>query len=470
MSRTPIPPDPSRPWQSYASTYRAREMRTLAAWIAAGASGSVVGLSGVGKTNLLNVLCHRPDLLQRYLPDPTSPVVLVPVDLNNLSAATLSAFYRIILRAFYEIRGRFEPAAQCLVAQQYMENRAALDPFLSLSALRELLLYFQAEGVQIVLVLDRFDVFCRVATPEIGDTLRGLRDSFQDTVSYIVGMRQTPAYTDGLATLGEVYRLLAAHLLYVGPLTADDARVLIQRRMAGMGRTPGEEEIQQMLALTGGYPTLLKAVCRWWLLTADRPPYKQWLSILSIDLGIQARLRDLWLGLTQEEQKTLAELTQINNQHLAQHEWYERQAPVLKLLAAKGVCVPGNDSWALFGTLFAAYVVQEGALSRGRISMDAQTQLFYQGTELIDELTPKERALLHFLLTYPQERHTYTDLILHVWTEDERPHGVSNESLHQIVRGLRQKTEPNPSQPIYLVNWRGKPEGGYQFFPEGRPR
>jgi ATP-binding cassette subfamily F protein uup len=27
-----------------------------------------------------------------------------------------------------------------------------------------------------------------------------------------------------------------------------------------------------------------------------------------------------------------------------------------------------------------------------------------------------------------------------------------------------------PSEPAYLITWRGKPEGGYQFFPEGRPR
>ena len=59
-----IPPDLGQPWQGYAANYRADEMQTLASWILAGASGSVIGLSGIGKTNLLNFLSHRPDVLQ----------------------------------------------------------------------------------------------------------------------------------------------------------------------------------------------------------------------------------------------------------------------------------------------------------------------------------------------------------------------------------------------------------------------
>jgi DNA-binding response OmpR family regulator len=85
-------------------------------------------------------------------------------------------------------------------------------------------------------------------------------------------------------------------------------------------------------------------------------------------------------------------------------------------------------------------------------------------------LTPKERALLHFLVENPRAEHSYTDLIVATWSDEERYHGVNNDSLHQVIRTLRLKIEPNPSQPVYVVNWRGKPEGGYTFFPEGRPR
>jgi hypothetical protein len=48
---------------SYPPTYRASEMRTLAGWITSGASGSVVGLVGCGRSNLLRFLCEHPAAL-----------------------------------------------------------------------------------------------------------------------------------------------------------------------------------------------------------------------------------------------------------------------------------------------------------------------------------------------------------------------------------------------------------------------
>ena len=64
--------------------------------------------------------------------------------------------------------------------------------------------------------------------------------------------------------------------------------------------------------------------------------------------------------------------------------------------------------WCLFGSLFEEYVKEVGSLSRGKIWADEEAQLFYQDTDLIDNLTPKEELLLHFLITRPKERHTYT--------------------------------------------------------------
>ena len=128
----------NRSWKAYRLTYRAEQMKTLAGWILAGVSGSVVGLAGAGKSNLLGFLCHRPDALQSYLAPQAGPVALIPVDLNNLPSNTLPTFYRVILRSFYEVRDRFDQSLQQAIADLYWENRTARDPFLPQSALREL--------------------------------------------------------------------------------------------------------------------------------------------------------------------------------------------------------------------------------------------------------------------------------------------------------------------------------------------
>jgi DNA-binding response OmpR family regulator len=105
----------------------------------------------------------------------------------------------------------------------------------------------------------------------------------------------------------------------------------------------------------------------------------------------------------------------------------------------------------------------------GKIWLDEKTDELYQGQTLLEGLTDLERGVLHFLVRHPRMRHAKTDLIVNTWPDELRQQGVTDDSLYQIIRGLRKKIEPNPARPCYIITWRGRPEGGYQFFPEGRP-
>jgi DNA-binding response OmpR family regulator len=80
-----------------------------------------------------------------------------------------------------------------------------------------------------------------------------------------------------------------------------------------------------------------------------------------------------------------------------------------------------------------------------------------------------ERETLRFFIRNPRVQHTYTSIFEAAWPEDVQYGSISNETIQQMIRGIRKTIEPNPSQPVYIVTWRGQPEGGYQFFPEGRP-
>ena len=464
-------PGADHPWADHGPTYRAREVQLLANWILTGASGSVIGLNGSGKSDLLGYLCHRPEALNAYLPARTQPVTLLPMDLNNLPARTLSALFRVILRAFAEHQARFAPATQTLISQLYQENRAATDPFLPQSALRELLIHLQARRHRVVFALDRFDTFCHLLTPAMGDALRGLRDGFKGTLAYIASMRLGLAYLPAPEVLGDLRRLLDQHLCYIGPMNEQDTRDTIARRVQMVDQRPTAAEIAAMWHLSGGYPSLVMVICRWWLTHPQRPPLAEWSAALHREAGVRHRLEDIWLGLTQEEQMVLAEVQKSALlDKKAQSAVGQRYAPVLADLVEKGLCHPDSNGWRLFSQLFADHVAQVGGYSRGKIWYDAAGGALYHGQSVLTDLTPKERVLLQFLVEQPRQQHTYTDVIVAAWTDDERYNGVTNDSLFQVVRGLRQKIEPNPSQPVYVINWRGKPEGGYLFFPEGRPR
>ena len=121
------------------------------------------------------------------------------------------------------------------------------------------------------------------------------------------------------------------------------------------------------------------------------------------------------------------------------------------------------------GNLLASFVAEVKGRGRGRIWLDKQTGEVYQGQTLVQNLTTLEQSVLSFLAKHPRIRHTKTDLIINTWPDELRQQGVTDNSLYQVVSAIRRELEPNPTNPAYLINWRGKPEGGYQFFPEGRP-
>jgi hypothetical protein len=467
----------NRSWSAYPNTYCAAEMQQLARWIQTNSSGSVVGLAGAGKSNLLGFLCHRPDALQNYLAPSDKSVALIPVDLNNLPANNLATLYRVILRSFYEVQHQFETPLQETITALYHDHRSTRDAFLAQSALRELLLLFQAHQMRVVLVLDRFDKFCRQATLPMTDTMRGLRDSFKDTLSYIAGMRQEVVYLSDPTVLGELYELLDTHVCWVGSMDEADARRLIADETLLAATPPTEADIRSFLNLSGGHPALLKVTCHWWLAGPDRP-HQEWTEVLLAERTIQYRIKELWNGLSQEEQRVLSEVQALaarsrgrkrGDNLQASQELYRQQKPVLDHLAAKGIGQPSKRGWQISSLLLAAYIALVGGRSRGKLWFDQRLNLIYQGQTSLDNLSPLENSLLKFLVSHPHVRHTYTDLIEAAWPEDIHLEGVSTEALYQLVRGLRRQIEPTPSQPRYIVNWRGRPEGGYQCFPEGRP-
>ena len=469
---------------AYPPTYRASEMRTLASWIMSGVSGSVVGLVGSGRSNLLRFLCEHSAALQGYLSDQSQPFILVPVDLYDLPSDNLADLYRTILHAFYWIRERLTPALAQVAADLYAEHRAIVDPFLAQKALYELLLAFEHAQVRVVLVMNRFDRFCETSSPPMVNTLRSLRDRFKETLSYIVGMRQEVAYLPDPAILGDMYELFDSHICYVGAMTAEDSRHMLANVLRSAPAPPSEADIGALLRLSGGFPSLLKAIGQWWILTPRRPPATpDWDALLLDDLAIRHRLERLWHGLTQEEKLTLSE---VQKQRLVIRQAPERKASadavgasgpivsgdalaVVQRLAAKGCCVYDGAGWRINGELLDAFVAKLTGRIRGRIWFDEAARIIYQGQQPIDGLTPLEFSVLRFLITQPRIRHTSDAIIDSAWPADENKEIITPNNLQVHISSIRKKIEPNPAAPRYLITWHGRP-GGYQFFPEGKPQ
>jgi two-component system KDP operon response regulator KdpE len=78
-------------------------------------------------------------------------------------------------------------------------------------------------------------------------------------------------------------------------------------------------------------------------------------------------------------------------------------------------------------------------------------------------LTPKEFDLLRYLALHPDRAIPHRELLQAIWGPD---YGDQVEYLRVFIKQLRQKIEPNPPKPIYIVT---EPWVGYRFQPSPQP-
>ncbi|MCP5097786.1 MAG: winged helix-turn-helix domain-containing protein [Chloroflexi bacterium] len=447
----------------YAAMYRAKEIAALAKWVQAGFSGAVVGLAGSGKSNLMSVLGEEPERMQHFLGDGDLPLALVAVDLNNLADNQVVMLYRLMLRALYEARSQFDQALQTLIASQYNEHKTAVDPFIVQNAIRDLLHQVRDRQMRLVLLFDQFDVFCRNANQVMANSLRGLRDGFKENICYIVGMRQAVTYLPDPNVLGELYELLDLHTLWLGPMSAADSRRMIELELLSLNGTSSQPfDIDFLIQLTGGFPSLIKAACRWWRHQSSKLISEQWPSQLLQDFSMQHRLREIWDGLDQAEQSVLYALARgiKPSKPIAAVVW-ER-------VIQKGVCVERGAMQAVNGELLQLFVQTAVTASWRKLWLDLMSNQLYQGEAVLDKMPPLEHAVLAYLVKNPEAKLTKTQIIENAWPPDTHRNGVSDESLYTVIRGIRKRIEPKPSKPIFLETWRGTPEGGYLLYLDGR--
>lgn len=251
------------PWTEFPKSYCAEDVQTLLSWVAAGESGTIVGWSGTGKSNLLSFLATRPDVTGPHLPGDSDRYCFLLLDVNSLPEVTVSAFYRGMLQTLYETtKALQEPTQDDGIATLYHDRIALQDPFLLYQAVKASLHLLCAEGGRhAVWLLDRFDTACQQFDRPFFDSLRALRDTFKGRLCYLVATRHELARLRDPAEISEFYDIVAANTWWVRPLGYADARWVITRAERRWGVAFPDSDVKQLLALTGGHPRLLRIVC-----------------------------------------------------------------------------------------------------------------------------------------------------------------------------------------------------------------
>ncbi len=341
-------------WDDYPPDYRAAEVRAITTAVRAGECVSVVGLSGAGKSNLLAFLAHR------------SGDLFTLVDCNRLPEPTSAAFFR-------HIRSTLTPADSTFTDGDSKDDWSALE-----AAIHRRL---NRSGDSLSLLFDRFDVLVQAGEPELFNRLRALRDGHKYAFTFVTATRR-PIPPDT-----EIAELFFANTLWLGPLSESDALWNVTQYAKRKGQEWDAVVARALIAASGGYPSLLRAVCEAFGTGSEAD-----VASLSAHPAVRARLEEFWAANPSDEELRLSGLQGL---------------PLLK--------------------------------AGGRIDFNAA------------HLTAHENRLLNYFLAHPDTVCEKDDLIRSVWLEDKVfERGVRDDSLAQLIRRLREKVEPDSANPRYI--------------------
>ena len=354
-------------WDNFPANYRSAEVRAIQAAVKAGECVAVVGLSGAGKSNLLGYLATRQS---------AGGPRFVLVDGNRLSEPSTAGFLALMCQALEEAMPGQPGGAYSSDVLATLEVALASRLDSGLSFLLDL-----------SLLLDRDGRLLEGRGQGLWGNLRALRDRHKYALTYVVATRHA------LPRDNELAELFFGHTVCLGPLAESDARWNVQDFARRAGCQWNAAQVDAILAASGGYPALLRAVCEAW--AAGAAPN---LESLSQQPAVAVRIDEFWA---------------------------DRPEPA---------------------------ELQAAGLGRIALLMAAQPPIFDQAG-----LTAKEHRLLQALAAQPGAVCDKDDLIRAVWPEDKVfESGVRDDSLAQLVRRLREKIEPEPGHPRFIQTVPGR--------------
>jgi len=428
----------------------------VARCVAAGECCALVGLSNVGKSTLLRALAQS-ETRQRYLPQSSESQTLITyLDCNLIAEMTEQGFCELILRRLLSEGRRQQLQPETLDSLRSLYRQAVNPPsslMVPLSLNQALTLLAEDTGWRIVLLMDEFDAPFQELEARVFLNLRALRDKHREHLGYVVAtdrplrqLRQEPEVDEFCELFAHQTRVLAL-------LSPQGAGWLLHHFAEEEKLSLSPEDEAFIWQQAGGHPGLLQAVHRV-MVRAMRPDDPFWRlqeyrvvrSQLEDDAVVRVECTKLWDQLSTEEQRALILLER------------GRTVKVLRSLEAQGIVHDG----AIFSKLFEGFVRRQGLIWRPRregVRVDVESGHVWVDGQLIPPLSELEYRLLLVVYGRLGDICTKDQIAEAVWGTDYME-AVDDARIDKLVSRLRQKIEPEPREPRYLVTIRGR---GYQL-------
>ncbi len=457
---------------------RSTDLDAVLAGLATPASCEVIGISNIGKSQVLRKLQSSESRARIRQPGEAEPIVAFADVIADYDSNR--AFYDRTLRAIatgvvltggtdsmvepiesarrsiqrsssiVEIRSRFEDVVVDILRGSGLEGEAPR---------------------RLVIVYDEFERAFKMLDAATFQQLRRIRDEFEHgedarlqfavgTCQRLENLRQDE---EGDPTQ-EFRELFERCQVYVRPLEAEDAKrflafMLEHRR----GFSLDDAQRESLLWLAGGHPELMTLVLD--LLQSGEvcldPTDDELSELFSGVPVIENECRRLF--------DELSRPTQLALLVSAQGGGLVADSPLHGRLRDKGLIRDGGTGARLFSPIFHAWARRLPARLTEKakepveagLVFDPQRNIVWVNGQETEPLTELQRKLMHFLWAESGSNLTRSQIVEAVWPGNVDP----GASFNSLIKGLQKRVEPDPSTPRYLV---AEAHGIYRLYPQGK--
>jgi hypothetical protein len=422
-------------------SYRQSEAQAIFRCVRAGDSCSVVGPSGVAKSNLYRFL-RQENVRRHYLGEEWQMYLLVHLDANEITEMTEEAVSNLLVDRL------LGP-----VAAQNVKHH-------SLSATVKAV--FEHDVRAIVFLFDQFDAVYGTLNGRFFANLRAIRDEYKYQISFLLLSRHELTTLASSPEREEFEELFSSNTIGLGPYNKDDSLLLLQRVGSRYGRKLDAKKSQTLIELTGGHPGLLKAASIAFF-NENLELAKERTALFDTLLNVTDVLSEcnkLWNSIRSGEQQFLRRLETNSSP--------PRDNQTKSLLQLKGLIKVNGSDFVHFSPLFAEYIsrwkgVEPAAtkLAAGAIRIDTAGEVWVNDELVTPALTKKELLLLEYLCLSPGRLRTKEEIIAAAYPDEHRSGaGVSDDALNAVVKRLRERLERYSGFGDKIVTVRGK---GYRL-------
>jgi DNA-binding winged helix-turn-helix (wHTH) protein len=451
--RSPGPPDDAhtprlrqRRADDLPLTFREELLARVMPELASGECCSLIGTSGVGKSNLAQFLRRR-DIQERYWGDGDRWLVLV--DTHSLVFGKEPAEYLVaelmVHRLLMEAERR-TPSGELQAWMHSLHRELISQPSAHL-ALRHLericARLCDVLGVQLIFVFDQFEDIWAHVSARFFLNLRNLRDQFKYDVVYLVITRERlQRMRVDLREVEAFWELFASHVHGLGMYSEADATIMIERIENRRGVAVSPALRREAIELSGRHPGLLRAVF-WMLQRGETLTHEP--KALVVHAPIAEECAKIWGDCSADEQR----LMRIIVEDLPLRDPNRESLIDLQL---KELIV--GEPLQVFSPLLAAFIRQQPGAEIAGVVVDLQRrQVWLDGQPLLQELSALEFKLLAYLASNADTVCLRDDLMRELYGEDM--FDASDERLSALMSRLRSALQEDGRNPRYLITHRG---------------